>query len=439
MSKLALSNGEKAVKLDANDARMPLVSEEAIAKASELMRKGDISTSPVVAEFEKKFADYLGVKYAIAVNSGTNAIHEALFAIGTCPGDEIIVPSFTWIFTVAPIIASHGIPVFCDIDIDTHCIDPEDIKRKITPRTKAILLVHIWGNPANMDEIMKIAADNNISVIEDCAHAHGTIWKGKKVGSIGDAGCYSLQGSKTLAAGEGGVFVTNDRECFERATAMGHYERVLRLPEDSAYRKYTTSMGYKHRVHPLGIAIVNTEMDHLDERNAQRKENGEYLEKGISDIACIIPQKVYPGGVRQFSYHYGRYDETKLEGISLLTFLTALKAEGVTVGSIGYGYLHEEALFVEKTPFGKGCPGKCPLAHPDSIDMPVSVPNTIYLREHAFMMAPRFEKPCKELLDQYIEAYHKVTSEIDELKKYEAENKTSIKDLKSSRRSINLL
>ncbi|NSW89119.1 MAG: DegT/DnrJ/EryC1/StrS family aminotransferase [Firmicutes bacterium] len=439
MAKLAILNGEKAVKIDSSTASLPLVSEEAINAVVELLRKGEISTSPVVREFEKNFGDYIGAKYSLAVNSGTSSLHEALFAVGVGPGDEVIVPSFTWIFTVAPIVASHGIPVFCDVDIDTHCIDPEDIKRKITPRTKAIMVVHVWGNPANMDEIMKIAKENNLRVIEDCAHAHGTMWKGKKVGIIGDVGCYSLQGSKTLAAGEGGVLVTNNHEYYERAVALGHYERVSGLPEDSEYRKYTTSLGFKHRVHPLGIAIVNTELKYLDEKNAIRSENARYLEEGIKDIECIIPQRTYPGGVRQHSYHYARYDETKLEGVSLMTFLKALKAEGVVVGAIGYGRLHEAPLFLEKTPYGKGCPGRCPHVKVEYPTEKVSLPNTEYLREHAFMMAPRFEKPCRELLNQYIEAYHKVVRNVDELKEYEKKYGVETQDVARSGRSINLI
>jgi perosamine synthetase len=439
MAKLALLNGEKEVKIDLSTASLPLVSEEAINAVVGLLRKAEISTSPVVREFEKNFGDYIGAKYTLAVNSGTSSLHEALFAIGVGPGDEVIVPSFTWIFTVAPIIATHGIPVFCDVDIDTHCIDPEDIKRKITPRTKAIMVVHVWGNPANMDEIMKIAEENNLHVIEDCAHAHGAMWKDKKVGIIGDVGCYSLQGSKTLVAGEGGVLVTNTSEYYERAVALGHYELVSRLPEGSEYRKYTTSLGFKHRVHPLGIAIANTELKYLDEKNAIRSENARYLEEGIKDIECITPQKEYPGGVRQHSYHYARYDETKLEGISLMTFLKALKSEGVAVGAIGYGHLHEAPLFLEKTPYGKGCPGKCPHIKVEYPAEKVSLPNTEYLREHAFMMAPRFEKPCRELLDQYIEAYHKVVRNVDELKEYERKCGVENQDVARSGRSINLL
>lgn len=439
LRKLALMNGEKIVKIDSSTANLPLVSEESIAAAVELMRKGEISISPVVGEFEKKFADYIGAKYCIAVNNGTASLHEALFAVGIGPGDEVIVPSFTWIFTVAPIIAAHGIPIFCDVDIDTHCINPEDIRKKITPRTKAVMVVHVWGNPANMDEIMEIAGEFNLRVIEDCSHAHGAMWKGKKVGIIGDVGCYSLQGGKLLAGGEAGVFVTNDRECYERAVVFAHYERVSNLPEDSKYKKYTTSLGFKHRVHPLAVAIVNTELKYLDERNIIRNENAKYLEEGIKDIECIIPQKTYQGGVKEYSYHYGRYDETRLEGISLMTFLSALKAEGVGPGVVGYGYLHEASLFMEKTPYGKGCPGKCSHVKGKYDEGVVNLPNTVYLREHAFMLAPRFEIPCKELLGQYIEAYHKVVRNVDELKEYEEKNKSDMRDLAKSGRSMNLI
>lgn len=422
MEKLALLGGPAAVTLDQAAFRRPLVSEEAIAVAVGMLRRGEISQSPLVGEFEKRFAAYIGVEHGLAVTSGTVALQEALFAVGVGPGDEVIVPSFTFIFSAAPIVAAHATPVFCDVDLDTHCLDPEDVRGKITPRTKAIMVVHVWGNPADMDALTAIAREKNLAIIEDCAHAHGAAWKGRRVGSIGDVGCFSFQGSKTLAGGEAGILVTGRRECWERAVALGHYERVAGLPADSPWRKYTTSLGFKHRVHPLAIALVDTELKCLDEKNALRSENALYLERGLADLACVIPQKSYPGGVRQHSYHYARYDGTELGGVALDTFLRALKAEGVAVGTIGYGYLHEAPLFRERTPYGKGCPGRCPHAR-DPFDGTVpDLPATVRLRETAFMMAPRFEVPCRELLDQYLAAYRKVAARADDLAAHEAES-----------------
>lgn len=441
MRKLALLGGDKAVKLDYEElGNLPLVNEKGVSSVVELMKKNEISSSPLVGEFEKKYADFVGAKYALCSNNGTSSLHEALFAVGVKPGDEVIVPSYTFWATAVPIIAMHGVPVFCDVDKETYNLDPEEIKKKITVRTRAIMVVHVWGNPADMNSIMEISRKNNIAVIEDCSHAHGAMWKDKKIGIIGDVGCFSLQGSKILTGGEGGILVTNNSEYYERAVALGHYERIDKLSENSPYKKYYLSgMGYKYRVHPLAIAIANSGLDELDERNEIRNNNAKYLEENIKDIACIIPQKLYPDAVRQYAYHFATYDESKLEGISLITFLKALSKEGVKCGVCGYGRLHEAPLFVEGNPYGNGCPGDCPHVSFQYDRKNVVLPITKYLSEHSFMLAPRFEKPCKDLIDQYIEAYHKVVENICELKEYEKENQGNEISKKVSSRSINLL
>ncbi len=440
MGKLALTGGAKTVTLNYSEVALrPVLSEREIEAAVDLMRKGQISTSPVVFEFEEKFANYIGTKYALTSTNGTSSLHEALFAVGVGPGAEVIVPSYTFWASAAPIYAANGIPVFCDVDPDTFCLDPEDIKRKITPKTKAIMVVHVWGNPADMDAIMEIARDNNIAVIEDASHAHGAEWDGKKIGCVGDIGCFSLQGSKVMVAGEGGILTTNNREYYERAVALGHYERLSKLPEDSKYRKYSmTGMGYKNRSHPIGIAMANKQLDELDERNGIRDSNAKYLEDGLKDIGCIKLQKVLPKGKRIYSYHYAKYDKSQLGGVSLMTFLKAIRAEGVICGGCGYGRLHEAPLFVEGDPYGNDCPGRCPhSANPVTGKIP-SLPVTEAIRGESFMLAPRFEKPCKELLDEYIKAYHKVVANVDELVAYEKEQGIGAFAPQSGR-SVNLI
>ena len=433
MSKLALLGGNKTVTANTN-VQLPLVGEKAIEKVVELCKKNQVSTSPLVYEFEDTWKKYVGAKYAVSTNCGTSALHEAIFAVGVGPGDEVLVPSYTWIFTAAPITALHGVPVFCEVDIDTHTLDPNDLENKITSRTKAILPVHAWGNPTNMDAIMAIAKKHNLKVIEDCAHAVGPDWKGKKVGVVGDVGCYSFQGSKPLIAGEGGMLVTNDREIYERACTLAHYERVFQLPDDSPYKPYTTSMGFKHRVHPLGMAIASQEFGFLEERNAVRKANGLYFDKGISDIKGLKPVQTYEGASREYSYHYGRYDEEYMDGIATITFLQALKSEGISVGVCGYGFLHQAPFFLTKDFYSNSYPDKNP-----PMNEPVSLPKTEYLRNRSFLMAPRFEIECKDLLDQYIEAYHKVAANVGELHDYETKHGIKQTDVAASGRSINLL
>lgn len=440
MAKLAILGGKKTITRDyETEGNLPIVSEKGMEAVIDLMRKGQVSTSPVVEKFEKKFADYIGSKYAICTNNGTSSLHSALFAIGICPGDEVIVPSYTFWASAVPIIAADGIPVFCDVDKETFCIDPKEIEKKITPRTKAIMVVHVWGNPADMQSIINIAKKHQLRVIEDCSHAHGSLWNGKKVGIVGDIGCFSLQASKLLSAGEGGVLVTNDREYYERAVALGHYERIGKLPEDSAYLKYSlTGLGYKYRAHPLGIAIADSGLDELDERNEIRNKNAKDLEKKISDLKFIIPQRSYEGAVRQYSYQYMVFDERLCKGISMNTFLKALNKEGVICGTCGYGRLHKSPLFEEGEPYGNGCPAKCSYVT-ENMTKNIGLSVTEYLGEHTFMAAPRFEKPCPELVSQYADAYHKVAENMDQLRKFERENLLETEISMLSGRSINIV
>jgi len=438
MGKLAINGGEKAVTATSN-VRLPVVSEKGIAAAVELMKKGEISTSPMVAEFEKEFAGYIGTKYGLASTSGTSSLHEALFAVGVSAGCEVIVPSFTFTTSVSSILAARGIPVFCDVDRETHCIDPEDIERKITSHTKAIMAVHVWGNPCDMESILGIAQKHKLAIVEDCSHAHGATWKGQKVGSIGDAGAFSLQGSKIMPAGEGGVLTTNEQNYYERAAVCGRPEKIDSFPVDSPNRHCERlGLGFKHRPHPLGIAIAREHLKELDGLNETRDKNGLYLDNGLADIPCVKPQKVLPECRKVYSYHWGNYDTNLLGGVSLEVFLRALAAEGVICGRAGYGRLHEAPLFEKGSIYyHECCLGRCPHSRrPEEFEKP-DLPNTLHLRQSAFTMAPRFEVNFKETIEQYVDAYHKVVSAVDELKAYEKDNADKLKPVEVSARSVN--
>ncbi|MCK9266823.1 DegT/DnrJ/EryC1/StrS family aminotransferase [bacterium] len=437
MAKLALNGGEKAVK-DTSKVKLPVVSEKGIAAVVDLMRKGETSISASVGEFEKEFAQYIGVKYALASNSGTSSLHQSLFAVGVSAGDEVLVPSFTFTTSVSTILAARGIPVFCDVELDTHCIDPNDIEKKITSHTKAIMVVHVWGNPCNMEKIMAIAKKHNLAVIEDCSHAHGATWHGKKIGSIGDVAGFSLQGGKLMPAGEGGAFATNNIDFYERAIICGGGDKMSLIREESRAKKAVLALGFKHRPHPLGIAIAREHLKELDALNEIRDKNGKYFDDALADIPCVKPQKVLSDCRRVYAYHFGSYDSNLLEGISREVFLRALAAEGVSCGRIGYGKLHEAPFFEEDSIYyHECCLGRCPHSRrPEEFEKP-DLPNTLKLREMAFMMAPRFETDYKVQLEQYIDAYHKVASAVDELKKYEKDNTEKLGPVDTSRKSVN--
>ncbi len=435
MEKLALLGGPKAAAHNYEaDCNLPLVPDKAYRTVNEMLMGGHISSGPVVKQFEERFRAYVGAQYSLCGVNATSLIQECLSAVGVGPGDEVLVPSYTFWATVAPIVAANGVPVFCEIDKDTLQIDPADMQKRITPRTKAILAVHVWGCPCDMDAVMAVAKRHGLKVVEDCSHAHGALYHGRKVGTIGDAGVFSLQGSKTLPAGEGGILVTNTREVYERCVALGHYERLKGLPEDSAYRRYfLTGMGYKHRCHPLGIAIADAHLDVLDERNAMRYENGLRFDRGVADIPFIAAQKQYADTLRCYSYHYYTYNRRQFGGVTRLTVLRALAAEGVVCGDCGYGHLHEAPFFTEGIPTPAGFAPHFPRQAMEPLSLPITEDRAL----NTFMAVPRFEKPCDEIIDRYIAAYHKVFAQQGELAAYEKAHPV-LSEAPTSGRSINL-
>src|SRR5687767_12796929 len=226
---LAILGGQPAITLDQTEAaRWPLIEAEETAAVQEVLASGELSTSPVARQLEAEFAAYHGVRYALSANNGTAALHAAFFALGVGPGDEVISPAATYWATAVPVLNCGAIPVFADVDPETLCIDPSDVERRISPRTKAIVVMHAGGMPCEMDALLEIARRHGLRVVEDASHAHGALYKGRKVGTFGDVAAFSLQTSKLCPAGEGGILLTDDEAILRRATALGHYERLGR-------------------------------------------------------------------------------------------------------------------------------------------------------------------------------------------------------------------
>ena len=218
-----------------------------------------------VAEFEQAFAKVIGVKYVLGVTSGTGALHCALTALGVGPGDEVILPAWTWYACYNAILLTGALPVFAETD-DTFEIDPEDLEKKITPHTKAVMVVHLYGAPANMDAIMDVARRRNIKVLEDCAQCAGGKYKGKRVGSIGDIGAFSFQLHKTITSGEGGAVVTNDPKLFERAVRF-HDLGLLRPPTKAALGESSMPAGFtgtNYRMNEMVGAVMGAQLKKLD-------------------------------------------------------------------------------------------------------------------------------------------------------------------------------
>lgn len=251
----------------------------------------------IVGEFERRFAETIGTRHSVTFSSGTAALEAAVFALNLGPDDEIIVPSYT-IHSTFSAALTLGVRIkFADICPDSLTIDPVAIEKLITKTTKAIIVVHVWGNPADMDAIMELASKNDLSVIEDCSHCHGASWSGSKLGSIGDIGVFSLQGSKPIAAGEGGVLVSSSDEVVDVALAYGHQGRrtcgTLKEPIQSAYLP-TTGFGRKYRAHPIGIALANVDLKLLEEHNHLCRKAVATLKNMVEGSKTFELQTVHP-------------------------------------------------------------------------------------------------------------------------------------------------
>ncbi|OGS21689.1 MAG: aminotransferase DegT [Elusimicrobia bacterium RIFOXYA2_FULL_40_6] len=274
----------------------PYFDEETIKAAMEPMRVGEVNywTGKFGKEFETKFAEWNGSKYAISTTNGTSALHVALAALDIGPGDEVIVPSYTFIASSFCVLQAGAIPVFADVQKNTHCIDPKDVEKKITSRTKAIIPVHLYGNVADMDEIMAIAKKHKLFVIEDCAQAHGATYKGKKVGTIGDCGCFSFCQSKSFTTGgEGGMTVTDNEDISWHCKSFRDHgydvKQRLSLMELEGKMPYIhTIVGYNYRMTEIQSAIGIKELEKFDSWNlAGRQRNGSVLINELKDVPEI--------------------------------------------------------------------------------------------------------------------------------------------------------
>ena len=223
-----------------------------------------------IYRFQNDFARYQDTKFALATSSCTGAIHLALMALGVKAGDEVIVPDITWIASVEPVLYIGAKPVFVDVLSDSWCIDPEKIKVAITSKTKAIIPVHLYGNVCEMDEIMAIAKAHNLAVIEDAAEALGSEYKGKKAGSIGDAGVFSFHGTKTMTTGEGGILVTNNEAVFEKAKILNDHGRNPKDPEIKMF--WMRDYGYKYKISNLQAALGCAQISRIEELVGRKRE-----------------------------------------------------------------------------------------------------------------------------------------------------------------------
>ncbi len=295
-----------------------------------------------VQEFANAYAAAHDAKFGVCVPNGTVALQVAVEAAGVGIGDEVIVPPYTFVATASAVVALGGIPIFADIDPGTFCLDPAVVEAAITPRTKAVIPVHLGGCPADMDRFGEIARKYGVKIIEDAAHAHGGEWRGKKIGALGDMGCFSFQWSKNMTGGEGGIILTNHDDLYAQAWSISN---VGRRPQGAWYEHFV--LGGNYRMTEWQAAVLLAQLARLPEQTAHRARMAAYLDKLLIEVGGIVPQARDPRVTLQaFHLYVFRFLSAEFNGISRGQFVKALNAEGIPV-TAGYSLLNRQPVFAE--------------------------------------------------------------------------------------------
>jgi dTDP-4-amino-4,6-dideoxygalactose transaminase len=358
MAKLAINGGTPVVKRgDLNDT-WPVVTQADVKAVTKVAASGNwwryVPDSQTEA-FETEFAAFHDAKHCLALSNGTVAIDAALHAMGVEPGDEVIVPSMTFIATASAVLMARAVPVFADIDPETYQISPKSVEEHITRRTVGILPVHYAGYPVDLDALRRIAKKHKLWIVEDCAHAQGTEWRGRKVGAIGDAGTFSFQQSKALTSGEGGAVVSNNKDVHDRAYAYHHIGRAL-----GAAKYEHTTVGPNYRLTEFQSAVLRTQLRKLQKQTVTKMKNEAAFFDGIKDVPGILPLKP-DKRITQRGYYFivMRYAQEQMNDVPRNRFIAALRAEGLPV-SAAYGYPVYKLPAFQEASFGrKGCPINC--------------------------------------------------------------------------------
>ncbi len=313
-----------------------------------------VQSGSKVAAFQESFAQFQGAKYGVASATGTGALEVALAALGIGPGDEVLVPAYTFVATASAVLMMNATPVFIDIDSETLNLDPKRLEEAVGPRTRAVILVHFAGLAADMGAIIEIARRRRLAVVEDAAHGHGGSWNGRGLGSIGDLGAFSFQASKNMTAGEGGLITTNDREL---AALCESYISAGREPRRPWYEHHR--LGWNYRMTEFQGAILLQQMRRLDAQNVRRNQSAAYLNEHLSRIPGISILRT-PSYVTRHAHHLYAFRFCGNEfAISRDDFLNALSAEGIPCTG-GYAHpLYQNPMFLPRNFIPPFCPKGC--------------------------------------------------------------------------------
>jgi perosamine synthetase len=324
----------------------PVVGPDEVAAVSDVLMSGMLAQGEKVAEFEQKFAGYCGTAHAVAVNNGTAALHAALLAAGIGPGDEVIVPAFSFIATATAVSMCGAKPVFADVDEQTFTIRPDQVKERITPKTKAVIGVHLFGQPFDVDPILEICEAHAIPLIEDAAQAHGALYHGVKAGNLGKLACFSFYATKNMITGEGGMVTTNDKPLADKLRLIvnhGQSEKYLH-----------TMLGYNYRMTDIAAAIGVVQLKKLDKFNMRRRKNAEYYAANLTAKGIVKP-KVADNV--QHVYHQYVIQVTPEFPLSRSALMDLLKAKGIG-SAVHYPIpIHRQPLYAPVAD-----PDPCPVA-----------------------------------------------------------------------------
>lgn len=423
-ARLAINGGPKTVP-DGLQKPWPPITQDDIDAVVAVLKRG-ILWGPMEEEvlgLQEDFARYIGVKHALVVNSGTAALHAAVVAAGVGPGDEVITPAYSFWATAQAIIAHNGVPVFTDIDPDTMNMDPAKIEEKITEKTKALMPVHVHGLCADMDPINEIAKKHNLKVIEDAAQAVGGKYKGRNAGVLGDVAGFSLNGSKNLPAGEGGIVTTNDEEMYERARQMAMFGEKI-VPKGSIRLYDAQIMGFNYRNNEMADAFCRSFLKRYDHLQDLRGTNAEYLNTELAKIKGVRPPEEPEGYVHTWHLYKVRLypEQLGITDMHVKRFRwavhIALVEEGVDVFEWHNMPVPAQKIFLEKNAYGKGEPWTGAHASRQARDMvydPFDYPVSVDMFDRSFCIEPIYPPNDLKLMKLIVEAFQKVFDNLDEV------------------------
>jgi len=420
-SKPAILGGPRAVQTDVRDVfTWPIVTKEHEDAVLDVLRCGSMSGTDITLEFEKEYAAWQGTKHALGFSTGTGALQAAMFGCKVGVGDEIIAPSVTYWATCLPAFSLGATVVFAEIDPNTVCLDPNDIEHRITERTKAIVPVHYLAYPADMGPIMEIAEKHNLKVIEDVSHAHGGLYDGKKLGSIGHVGAMSMMSGKSLAVGEAGMLTTDDREIYDRAIAWAHYARFNAENIETEYLKPLAGLpmgGYKYRMHQISSAMGRVQLQRYDEQNEEISKAMNYfwdLLEGVPGIQAHRPPKGSRAVMGGWYAAHGIYKPEELGGLSVTRFCDAVNAEGIDITPGVNKPLHLHPLFNDCDIYGHGKPTRIAHANRDLRQAKGSLPISEEIGSRTYSV-PWFKKFYREVIEEHAAGFRKVAENYREL------------------------